>query len=117
MREIQALLEWLRNLGRPLVVIGFSQGGVIAFEASKGLANDTVLVASYFVETKLRRTNQTYYFLHDKKDSAVPYEWGRLCFEAVKKAGLKAEFIESHAGHRLVGDETDACLSKIIARY
>ena len=121
LKQIVKVLEWIRTLKRPIVVVGHSQGGVIGFEASLNRANETVLVSGYFVKTKMGVGTilpSAVHFLHDRNDRAVPFDWGRLCFETLDKIGGRVvTFTESHRNHEFISDETETVLKSIIAKY
>ncbi len=121
---VGGLLRALQALGKPVVVLGFSQGGAIAsaaaFRAERSV-EALVLCSSYIVSKVLsqravKASSARVVVLHAPRDPVVPFAWGRASAEAIQKAGGSARFVqlaETHS-HKLLSDELVATLDTLL---
>ena len=119
-----ALIRAVQALGKPVAVLGFSQGGAIASTAALNAApsvESLVLCSTYIVskgltQRAIRASSARIVFLHALRDPIVPFRWGRASAEAIQKAGGSARFVqlaEAHS-HKLLTDELVVTLDEIL---
>jgi phospholipase/carboxylesterase len=101
----------------PLVVFGFSQGGVMALEAGLNYSGPIAAIVSmsgYMPDPSetmrsVQLPKQTPILLvHGIYDPVVPVEGSRQAVEELRKAGYKPEFLEFPMEHSVTQDSLDA---------
>jgi predicted esterase len=112
-------VEYLKELiaacrgARPVIVGGFSQGGVVALSAvfsDLTIKVDGVFALStYAVTDAVEAQKDTPLFMaHGERDEMVPFQFGKQCFEMVKSTGKLTDSVFQaypHLGHEVDYDE------------
>jgi phospholipase/carboxylesterase len=111
----------------PLILMGFSQGGVMALEAGlnyKGQLKAIVSMSGYMPDAWATLTRAEAPFetpillVHGKQDPVVPVDGSRKAAEELEKAGYKPELREFNMPHTITEDSlgaVSAFLKKIIS--
>ncbi len=122
---VGSVLGALAKIKRPIVVLGFSQGGAIATAATMqqpgGTVESLVLCSTYIVRKGLTRSGvlnskSKFIFLHALRDSVVPFAWGRASALAIQAAGGDAKLVslKNKDGHTLLTDELIDALKSVL---
>jgi phospholipase/carboxylesterase len=101
----------------PLVVMGFSQGGVMSLEAGlnyKGKISAIVSMSGYMPDSweTLTRAEAPFeipiLLVHGTEDDVVPVEGSRKAFKALKDAGYNPVLKEFKMGHQITDESYKA---------
>lgn len=114
------VLRAVRSLGKPVVVMGFSQGGAVALAAALGQPRpvEAVVCASgYLIRCDVQRAalSTRFFFIHSPRDPAVPYSWAKRSLDTLQPLALEAKIISpSVEGHTVMSDETVNVLNNVL---
>lgn len=111
-REVARLVERLRGeTGLPVIVGGFSQGGVVSL-ATAALGADLrgVVVLSGYLPTYLARVpdnlvRQPVFMAHGRQDPVVPYGLAEASVARLREAGTPVQWHAYDMPHAICADE------------
>jgi phospholipase/carboxylesterase len=107
-----------------VVLLGFSQGGMIAHSLAlikPGSVKAVIAHSSYIPLNAIRSTfavdedglrGKSFLILHGAHDPVIPVEWGRAARDTLVALGAAVEYFEFAGGHQVTGSS----LSKMRAR-
>lgn len=113
-REVVRLVERLRGeTGVPVIVGGFSQGGVVSLAtAAAGVDLLGVVVLSGYLPVYLARmpgkpVRQPVFMAHGRQDPVVPYTLAQASAERLREAGTPVEWHAYDMPHAICHEEID----------
>ncbi len=127
-RDSKAPIPLKAKKPRPVIIMGFSQGGVMSLEAGlnyKGKIEAIVSMSGYMGEPKKTLANHRAFFMtpillvHGTDDAIVPVARAHEAVDALRKAGYRPVLREFPMGHQITRDsilEVADFLQKVVAK-